>query len=144
MGESSMSCVVNDLDVGVHAMTPAEVGDTTPSNIDNGDAGRSGAAIGNSACGSNAVVLRGATKNGLMGERGVRGGPGERIARRENGDVVFGLQTDCGRMMVGLVGYTLEVVLRDVRGAVQEVAARGGCHEMLSALGRGRASCGIA
>jgi len=139
IGERSGSFVCSDLGVGAHAINPLEVGDTTLSNTDNGDAGSSGAANGNNTCGSNIVVFRGATKNGLMGERGVRGGPGDRIACMESGDGVFGLQTDCGRTMGVLVEYELEALIGETKGAMLDMAARGGCHEILSALGRGRA-----
>jgi hypothetical protein len=55
---------------------PPDVGETMPSNIDSGDAGRSGAAIGNSACGSK-FCLCGGSRKGFIGERGMREELGE-------------------------------------------------------------------
>ena len=55
----------------------AEVKDTMRSNIDSGDAGRSGDAIGNSACMSKAFNFCGGMRNGLIGDSGAHTGVGD-------------------------------------------------------------------
>ena len=128
-------------DIGDMTNVP-DVGDTARSNIDNGDAGRSGDAIGNSAFRSNFIIFCGGMRNGLMGERGVRGRPGYWTAGRANGEGVSGAQNDSGGTGGALVMVGIEVVPGRGNVARRGVGGRGVRHtgmEMLSELGRGRA-----